>query len=310
MVKKVEKRIIQATCSNTLQSAIKKANFKFADFDLLILAYRNAPDYNTRLELLRLVESATSDEKTKSQAKRCIGYEKEKWERFVAAEKNCIFEAKIKSEPNAYEERYIAKSFDSINKTIRNFCEHYEVALNDQSRFDITKRKFTDGMTAEDFDEDWRGEASYKGEATLIDVLYEDFRDRTLLMDVDGCEEKDCDECEHQPCFINKPPKLPPFLKNLDLVCYEDSDGIKNYSVYFGDMETDELDECAYLVKIYDKAICSKTLKTKDLFFERIFNLHEHIEFSRLDVIKMADLPNEIKETYRTFKRLYARFKE
>ena len=61
MNKKIENAIIKATCSKSLQNAIKAANFKITEFDLLLLAYKHAPDFAKRLELLRLIELNAED---------------------------------------------------------------------------------------------------------------------------------------------------------------------------------------------------------------------------------------------------------
>lgn len=308
MTEKVAEKIIKATCSQTFQKAIAKTNFEFADFDLLVLTYKHAPDHETRLDLLQLIEANTNDDKVKAQARKCIDYKKANLEKFLSIENNCIFEAKIKDKPDACEERYIAQTFESIINVIQSFCTHYEVEFSQQSRFSITKRKLLDVNNANEFKEDWRGEADYKGNFIMVDVSHEELRDRTVLAENRDCGDKDCDECEHRPCMLYYAPKLPPFLKNSDLVCYADSEGVRHYSVFFGEMTTSPTDDCAYLIQLYDNAICNKTIKTKDQFFERIFNLHEHIEFPRLDIVKIAEVPDGIKKTYKTYLKLYNRF--
>ncbi|MCL2670888.1 MAG: hypothetical protein FWF10_02500 [Clostridiales bacterium] len=298
-------RIIEATCSRSLQKAIKKAKFKVSDFDLLILAYRHAPDYDTRIELLRLLAAKTKDAETKMQAKRCIAFEKAKWDRFISDEDDCIFEVKIKDKPDAWEERYIARTFESALRKIRNFCAHYEIVFTEQSRFDIVKRRFTDETCSEDFEEDWRGEASYKGDFVLMQVLHKTLDEREFLVD---CRENSCLDCTQPSCFEYAAPRLPRFLKNTDIVCYRGYDGIMEYGVFFGDMRTDLADDCAYLVSLCNDSFCGMQIKMKEQFYELLFHLHCHIPFPKLEVIKAAELPETLKNNYRAFRRLYARF--
>jgi hypothetical protein len=316
-------KIIEATCSITLQRAIKRTNFEIADFDLLYLVYKHAPDFETKLELLRLIETKTDDAVVRETAAKCIAYEQVNLEQFVSPEKDCVYEIAIKNEPAAYGERYLAKTIDTALRTIRNWCEFYEDVLTEQSRFTVTKRMFTDGMTAENFNEGWRGEATYKGvsvqtaerivasrqdDYVLVDVCHQDVREATALSGGACDDDTLCCDCECRPCILRHAPKLPLFLKNLDLVCSSDCAGMRRYGVFCGYSETDDTDDCAYLVHVYENALCEKTLKTKELFFERISNLHEHVEFPRLDIARTEDVPPDIMKTYKTFKKLYRRF--
>ncbi|MCL2695232.1 MAG: hypothetical protein FWE69_02780 [Clostridiales bacterium] len=307
MNEKLAKRIVSETCSATLQNAIEETSFMVSDFDLLILAYKYAPDYNTRLELLRLIAADTEDEKTRAQAERCIAFEKEKWEMFISAEDNCIFEAKIKDGPTSWEERYIARSFEGAIKKIKSFCAYYEVTFDEQSRFDIEKRKFTNETEIKNFEEDWHGAASYKGDFVLVDVMHDHMSETESL--ADDCDGK-CLDCEQRPCFLNKPPVLPAFLKNMDIVRYKEHDGVTRYGIFFGDMRTDEADDRAYLVSLRCDAFDDRKFQTQEQFYERLFYLHDHIQFPQLDVIAAAELPDDLRENYNIFKRLYDRFKE
>jgi hypothetical protein len=44
----IQNQILEATCSESLQNAIRQIKFEITDFDLLFLAHRYAPDYDTR----------------------------------------------------------------------------------------------------------------------------------------------------------------------------------------------------------------------------------------------------------------------
>ena len=110
--------------------------------------------------------------------------------------------------------------------------------------------------------------------------------------------------------FNDTPIKLPEFLKDGDLICYEDFDGVKRYGVFFGDMKTCEIDSRGYIVRLYENAVRTKKLRTKEEFFDRIFYLHDHIEYPRLDVVTLPLLPKPLRAEYKTLKKLYDRYNE
>jgi len=302
------KRIIEATCSHSLQKAIKKVKFKVADYDLLILAYRHAPDYDTRLDLLLRLAAKTKDAATKAQAKRCIAFEKATWKRFISDEKDCIFEAKIQDAPDSPVERYITKTFEGALRKVRHFCVYYETALTERSRFTIEKRRLTDEASAEDFEEDWRSEASYRGDFVLIDVQHAALDHAELLgVACDGrCHGTDY-ACAQHPCFVSRAPRLPPFPKNLDIVRYAFDDAAE-YGIYYGDVETDAEDDCAFLLSLYEDSFCGMRIQTKEQYYQRVSALHCHVPFPKLEVIKAEALSMKLQKNYRAFRRLYARF--
>jgi len=311
MKSEIENKILEATCSKSLQTAILKSKFEISDFDLLILTYRHAPDYDTRLNLLHLIKDNSKDSATKERAIKCIAFETEKLRRFIESEENCVFEVKIKETPNTWEERYLAKTFNGALKKVEYFCQYYECSKMDiNSRFGIVKRKVIDEIKLEDFGEDWRGEATYNGKSTLLNVLYEDLKTE-ILNDGVKCEfdKCDCGNCK-QPCFTSKMPKLPQFLKNLDIVCFNDYYGMKQYGVVFVfDINNNDSDDCAYCIPLDKERICNRTIKSKKAFFEKLISgLHEHVEYPRIDVIKATDLPNDVQKAYQTLMRLNERF--
>ena len=318
MKNEIKSKILEMICSKSLQKAIHKSKFEISDYDLLLLVYRHASDYETRLNLITLIETNTTDAFTKEQAKKCVALEKEKLKRFSEPENDCVFEVKIKETPQSHEERYLAKTFNGALKKVKYFCEHYDFTkLNEDSHIEIVKRKVVDETKAEDFDEDWRGEAIYNGKLMLENVLHEDMENG--LLDIgSNCNpehsdtlyyEQKCKTCNNF-CFTGKTPNLPRFLKNLDIVCYKDYFGTKQYAITYVFKDDDGSDDCAYCIPLDKKYICNQSIKSKKAFFKKIFNSHEHIEYPRIDVIKETDLPNDALKAYQALIRLNERFND
>ncbi|MDR2090906.1 MAG: hypothetical protein LBP62_04550 [Clostridiales bacterium] len=311
MIKKIENEIIKATCSKALQRAIRAAKFRVSDFDLLILAYKHAPDFAARLDLIKLIQENTGDKPTRAQAKRCIGFEKAKYELFRSGEQDCVFEVKIKDEPNALEERYLAKTYDGALKKIRFFCKHYKfVKFNENTRIIIEKRLVSDEKSVKEFGEDHRGEARFKGKVVLDKIDHKKMNEYTLLNKPD-CKRK-CTDCNAR-CFIYKAPELPPFLKNFDVVRYEGDyyGGGNNFSIVLITEDTgntkDDGDDCAYCIEI-NPDILDREIDTDEKFFEALFNAHEHIEYPRLETVAADVLPEKTKAAYEKIMSLFERF--
>ena len=310
MEREIQNQIIEATCSKSLQEAIRQIKFEVADFDLLLLAYRHAPDYDTRLSLLSLVENTTKDKTTKERAIKWMAFEKEKLCKFVEPEENCVFEVKIKEAPDSWEERYLARTCSGALKKFDYFCKYYYevIRMDANSRFEIIKRRCVDETKFEDFNEDWRAEATYNRNSILINVLYEDL-EIELLNGVTKCDSviQNCHACKN-PCLTNKIPRLPQFLKNLDIVCYNNYFGKKQYAVVFVFKDNDEIDDCAYCIPLDKERICNKVIRSRKAFYEKLFELHEHIEYPRIDIIQAADLPKDALRAYQTLFRLNERY--
>jgi hypothetical protein len=302
----IANQIICATCSKSLRNAIDKIAFKVADFDLLILAYKHAPDYDKRLELLRLIQDNAEDSAVREQAEKCIRYEKDQLSRFVEDEEDCIFEVKIKEKPTDYEESYLAKTYRGALNKVKFFCEEGEFKATENLRFSITKRRVADEKNAKDFSEDWRGSADFKADGILLDVWHNDVQNLCFYLYGFVCGHI-CMDCEKEP-FPHIAPSLPHFLKNEDLVCY-DKNGAKEYLVTYGTYGegklTDDTDDCAYCIDL-DKEIFDCRIKTKEAFYEKLlFGLHTHIEYPRLEVVSVGDLPADKKEAYERLLQLY-----
>jgi hypothetical protein len=310
--KEIENIIVKATCSKSLQNAIRASRFRVVDFDLLLLAYKHAPDFAKRLELLRLIGTGTDDAFIRKQARRCVAFEEKKYKCFAESEPDCFFEVKIKSEPNAYEESYLAKTYQGALDKARLFCKRYKVKFNAGSRITIEKRRAADDASLKEFDEDWQGCARFKGDMVLTDIDHQKLRDN--LLNKTFCQGKcpRAPECERQ-CFTWTKPKLPPFPSHKDIVCYDDN-GAAAYAIAYtvnadGSLSADNGDDCVYCVRISSK-IVETAIEKEEQFYETVFGYHDHIQNPRLEVVGVDDLPEKIKEAYGRLLELFERYGE
>lgn len=309
MIERIKKQIIVVTCSKSLQKALQTTKFELTDFDLLLLAYEHAADYETRLNLLNIFAINTDDFEVRKQAELCISFEKDKLFRLMGTEQDCVFEIKIKETENSWEERYLAKTFSGALKKAEYFCKYYKDVFNVNARFKIGKRKVIDETSIQDFEEDCCGEATYNGKSVLLELWHRDLENRLLDGD-NNCddEERDCCDCKNK-CFTRRIPKLPQFLKSFDIVCYNDYYGEKEYAVVFvWTTEKFDNDGCAYCIPLKADRICNGSIKSEKAFWDMFLNLHTHIEYPRIEIIQADDLPKDKRKAYEILMRLNEKF--
>ena len=305
MEKKIEGIIIKATCSKSLQKAIATTKFKMTEIDLLVLTYKHAPTYEKRIELLKLIELNADSVLVRKQANECITFEEQKLKRFIEDEPNCVFDVRIKDEPNSLEECYLAKTYHGALDKIRFFKKRYSfVRFKESSRTKIVKRKVVDDLTEKEFNEDWRGEANYKGRAILTEVSHEECPDTMLHKAIKRLDRGIKD-------FTHKAPKLPRFLKDMDVVCF-DFFGEITYAIIqvFEDASSNDIeyeDDCAYCIVIAPK-IFDKQINSEEQFYERIVGAHQHIEYPRLTIIQPSDLPAKEREVHGRIIEMFQQF--
>jgi len=313
MITTVERIILEATCSKSLLNAIKKANRKFEDFDLLILAYRYARTHDKQMELFRLISENTKDERTKIQAEECISYKQSEYAKFVSNENDCVFEVVITNSHEkwqvVHESRFLAKTYqvalDKIKDSIKSYKE-YVSEVPEISQIEILKRKVFNNVT----DEDERGRARYNESLELIDIDHYEYDDEcTWLSPNCKCYHNDNETVDNE-CFLHREIGLPKFIKDMDLITYKsyhDTLGTSEYAInidWDDDDGTDTLKTGQNLcIPLDDK---SYTGKTKD----KLLDHHTHIEYVHIDTIEPNELPENIQKIYSAVAKVLLKGKE
>jgi len=310
MEKKIINIIIKATCSKSLQLAFKQTKFKITELDLLILAYKHAPTYDKRFEFFNLIYSNTKDIKIQDCVKKCIEFEEEKFNYFIKDELNCIFEVKIKERYDSYEECYLAKTYVGALNKIDYFKKHYSfVRLKDYSCIKIVKRRVVDDLSEDDFDEDYVGEAIFKGKSGLISVSHKEYHNVILNKAIKRIYPKIYD-------FTYKAPKLPVFLKHMDVVWFEFNGELKYAIVQvFEDSIDDKVeafieedDDCAYCI-VLSGEILNMKINNEEQFFNKIVGSHQHIEYPKINILLPIELPDIEKRVYNRVMKLFDKYK-
>ena len=298
MDRKVQKTIVDKTCSQSLIAKIKEINFIFDDFSLLLLAYKHAKDFGARLYLLGLIATNTNDSQIKKQAKKCIEFENKKLSAFQQDVPNCIFEIKIKETPTKLAESLLGSSYQNALDKVKWFCRRWKVKLNDSSRIEIIKRTLDD-LPLTGYRGDWQGDADFRANMILTDVSHIKYYNFKL----------------NKTWVVSTAPKLPKFLNDMDIVCY-DNHGEREYGIYKemkttfyssdGDDDLEEIekeDDKAYILRPFSNLLSLEINSEKE--FWEVFDTHTHIQYPLLEVVSPENLSNEMQETYTKILELF-----
>ena len=274
-------RVMSLIPSGSLKKQISLSGFHASDQDLLSIVWNNAPDYETRLALLRELEQSFSGE-IKEYTSRLIHRERQMLESFITPEENAVYELYIKETPHAYEERYICRSYEDALRMIPLFYQEYGGTENASSRYRIEKRRILSEETG--FSEDALGDMYLHPGMKIysVSVYAFDFQ-------AEECEGVDCEDC-HKPCK-NHNVRFPLFARHGDAVRCR----------YWGESAEEEygivlVEEDAPCVDYYVIPLDSNSIRHHD--FINIYDAHRHVPAPLMERIEPDTLPGKMKKDY------------
>ena len=281
MLDELQRRIVSLIPSTSLKNQIKLTNHRLSDADLLSIAYRYATDFDTRIEFLQMLEQHFTGE-LRDYTSRLIQVQRQMLEVFWEPADNAAYELHIKDTPDAYDERYLCKSFDAALRIIPLFLKEYDCEENALTRYTIVKRRI---LTEEaDFSEDELGELVllagmrvYSVKIWSLDHLPED------------CSGGQCLECD-RPCAACHETVFPQFIRHSDAVKFYDFSGKESYGIAFA---LDNLPCSEYYVIPLD----SEAVRYHD--FANLSNAHRHIPAPLAERIEEETLPKEMRADYK-----------
>ncbi len=274
----LHKRILNLIPSKDLGAAIKEKGFVPTDEDLLLIVYNCAPDFDSRIEYLRLLEESFDGE-LKAYVSRLIQSQKQELEAFISNDGSAVYELHIKESPDAYDEKYLCASYEAALKMIPMFYQEYDCSENPSSRYSIEKRRVFYAAEGESFAEDNMGDMLLLPNAVIFCVRVDGFS-------AECCSHDDCDDCE-RPCLHRITTAFPRFLQYGDVVKYLNYDRVEEYGVYL-DWNKAPTDEC-YIIPLDDKHISFHD-------FKNAFYAHHHIRSEFVEKISIEELPKQLQE--------------
>ena len=130
--------------SARLREAIRDTGHRFTDRELLLMAEQYAATRKQRVNALEYIAACCADPRVREKVEDRLAYHRDAMERMLSPEKDTVYAAEIRTEPDAYNEHYLCKTYAAALRAIRGFCEEYTVALRDNSSVEVKKYRILD----------------------------------------------------------------------------------------------------------------------------------------------------------------------
>lgn len=280
MLDELQSRIVSLIPSTSLKNQIRLINHRLSAADLLSTAYRYAADYDTRVELLQMLEQQFTGD-LRDYTSKLIHVQRQMLEVFLKPEDNTVYELHIKDTPDAYDERYLCKSFDAAIRIIPLFFQEYDCEENSLTRYTIVKRRVLSEEA--DFSDDELGELVMLAGMRVYSVNMWSFDHQA-----EECAGQ-CLNC-NSPCADCHETIFPQFIQHGDAVKFYDLSGKESYGIAlaFNNLPCSEY----YVIPLDSDAV-----RYHD--FDNIHDAHQHIPAPLTERIEEAAIPEEIRADYK-----------
>ena len=280
MLDELQSRIVSLIPSTSLKNQIRLINHRLSDADLLSTAYRYAADYDARVELLQMLEQQFTGD-LRDYTSKLIHVQRQMLVVFLKPEDNTVYELHIKDTPDAYDERYLCKSFDAAIRIIPLFFQEYDCEENSLTRYTIVKRRVLSEEA--DFSDDELGELVMLAGMRVYSVNMWSFDHQA-----EECAGQ-CLNC-NSPCADCHETIFPQFIQHGDAVKFYDLSGKESYGIVlaFNNLPCSEY----YVIPLDSDAV-----RYHD--FDNIHDAHQHIPAPLTERIEEAALPEEIRADYK-----------
>ena len=274
----LREEILSVIPSESLKRRLKEPDYCPSEQDLLVIAFNYAPDYDTRLRLLEGLEQTTSGT-VREYTARVLEMQRRILADFCKPAKDAVFELHIKDTPDAWDERYLCRTYESAVGCIALFYKEYEGVSGETeaSRYRIVKRRIR--SEGEPFAEDALGEM----------ILLPGQRIYSVDLHDEAYHFRDGDGVTVDPWEA----LFPNYIGHGDAVkCMDPPTGKNFYGVAYRFDEA-MIDSC-YVLPLTDR-----TLNEADL--EHLHDGHEHVLMPLVEQIDASELPEALRENYQRY---------
>ena len=143
MTNELYDRILSLLPSADLKETIQRTGYRVPDRDLLTVTWRYAPDYDTRLGLLRELGECFEG-KLKNYISGLIDTQRQILESFLHCEEGTVYELFLKETSDAYEEGNLCRSYEEALRMIPLIYQEYPFCKErEETRYQIVKRRIS-----------------------------------------------------------------------------------------------------------------------------------------------------------------------
>ena len=291
----MRRTVIDLIPSEALKRRLNELNFPLSEADLLKILFGYAPDYATRLTLLRrFAETATPA--MAAYALKCVEWQEAMWSRFSTPEAGMIYELTVletPDEPKESAERFLCTTVEAAMRCAELLWKEFadiDCKERPNTRYELVKRRICDG--SEDHYEYGRGaEAVFGAGKTLLTV-----DDDRFPCPVEPPCDYNCLDCERDDGQCLRigdyySVEFPRFLPDRSLVRYTDRYDGKTYFALYRAYDG-ELADNLYVYPLHHEIIRSHR-------FEDLWVTHEHAEPPLVEPALESELTEEMRADYR-----------
>lgn len=280
MTNELYDRILSLLPSADLKETIHLTGYRVPDRDILTIVWRYAPDYDTRIALLRELE-ACLDGTFKSYVSRLLDTQQQMLEDFLHCEEGAVYELFLDS----FEDGNLCRSYEETLRMIPLIFREYPFCKEgEETRYRIVKRRILSDKTG--FLEDEMGQARLLPGKKLYDV--EMYAYDYLPEECDG----GCIACEF-PCASCHDVLFPAFLRHGEAVRYQRDPflGKQAFGICFALQQDNAPCADCYVIPL-------ESLPVRYHDFEDIHNAHQHIPAPLVERIAPSALPEKLRADY------------
>ncbi len=278
-----QKIVVEHIKSVSLKKAVEKEQTVFQPVELLKIIYDFVEKYDSRLFLLKTMLSVVDDENICSYINFLIDELESGLQQLQCNVPDYVFELHIKNTPDAFDERYICKSFSSAVSLIDEFYNEYSLKPDVSAKYEIVKRKVYDS-DKDKFGEDFAGSCTLNRNKEICGMTV---RSERNFHNCDGM----CFKCERL-CMTNTDIRFPAFVGYKDLVRYRDTDGSIHYGVNWDNVGFQG--EEGYIIPLDSFALMYRN-------FDKAHDFHKHIPYPFVDKAELSDLTDENRAVYNEY---------
>lgn len=277
----VQDKIVDLMRSKSLREEIRKSDVQLSYVVLLNVIIDHAPDFVTRIELMRMLQDTLSG-KPREYVAGIIAAEQRMLDAFVDNQSGDVYELHIKTEPEACEEKYLCHSLEAAQHMIPAFYREYECEETHSARYWVKRRKVLRAGDA--FSEDYVGIVQLGSGGVIQSANMQNMDSGRCRDDCDdNCGECDC------PCIYSQDIPFPQLFVHCDAVRYWWRDGSVNYGIL---LVCDGLPvwEC-FVIPLDFCAVVDRN-------FEDLLGSHVHVPAWDVERISSDELPPEMRLDY------------
>lgn len=285
--KTLQAEILSCIPAKSLIAKIETLGHSFTERDLLTIAFHYAPTFGEQLRLLNLL--ADHAPQVSDHAKKCISWQKNNLKRMQTQDPGTIYELRIKTDPDAYEERYLCSTYEATLEMIDKFHEEYEDVIDhpSQTKYTIEKRKVH--SLGQPFCEDQIQECSLSYGKVLASV-------DSIVGDTEHgpCTCENCTDCKTD-CILDNEVCFPRAVADRAPIRYLRSKGHWEYGIHLS------FDRSQWGYEYYVIPFEGSMLSEKNYDQWWGGHWHEHIPFPLGEEVSVDELSPEHRNRYEAF---------